>query len=219
MSRSFVGGSADKVAIGDVAAVDITGTVLSLHCWANPSAIAQGMVFAKWDGALAGAQYLIQWADDGVTARFQAAICDGVAVDAVTKAGTVGRWQPVGLRLSGGNLDVWVDGSNSSIASALSIQNTATALNLGWSIVDSVTFGGKIAEAAIWDAGLSDAEFAALAAGTSPQQIRPASLKGYWPLWGVSGTEIDLSANRNNGTVTGATRADHTPTTPPQLGV
>lgn len=41
---------------------------------------------------------------------------------------------------------------------------------------------GRIAEAAIWTAALTDAEVASLAAGFSPLLVRPQSLVAYWPL-------------------------------------
>ena len=71
-------------------------------------------------------------------------------------------------------------------------------------------FDGRIAEFAMWTAVLTDAEILALAKGIPPSQIRRNSLVLYWPLWGVSSPEPDLGGNRN-GTVTGATLADHAP--------
>ena len=41
---------------------------------------------------------------------------------------------------------------------------------------------GSLAEAAIWNAALSDAEVAALATGVSPLLVRPGSLVFYAPL-------------------------------------
>jgi hypothetical protein len=41
---------------------------------------------------------------------------------------------------------------------------------------------GRIAEAAIWSAALTDAEVAILAKGYSPLFVRPQSLVAYWPL-------------------------------------
>lgn len=43
-------------------------------------------------------------------------------------------------------------------------------------------FDGRIAEAAIWNAALTDAEVAILARGYSPLFVRPQSLVAYWPL-------------------------------------
>jgi len=69
---------------------------------------------------------------------------------------------------------------------------------------------GKMSEVAIWSCRLSATEIALLAKSKVkgiPLQIRPASLKGYWPLDdiadGISGdgeTFADRSGNGNNGT-------------------
>jgi hypothetical protein len=77
------------------------------------------------------------------------------------------------------------------------------------------TFAGTIAEVAIWNAILSPSERAALA-NVCPSGIRRASIVGYWPLWGASGTSIepDLSGNVNNGALTGTSSANHPPCTP-----
>jgi len=51
---------------------------------------------------------------------------------------------------------------------------------------------GRIAEAAIWNVALTDAEVAILADGFSPLLVRPASLVAYWPLIGRYSPEIDI---------------------------
>src|ERR1700741_5384202 len=43
---------------------------------------------------------------------------------------------------------------------------------------------GMVAEAAIWNVALTDAEVAVLAAAISPLAVRPGSLVAYWPLIG-----------------------------------
>ena len=73
---------------------------------------------------------------------------------------------------------------------------------------------GRIAEAAIWNVALADAEIAALARGIKPNHIRPGNLVLYCPLWGIHGPEIDLSGNGNDLTLNGTGRADHSPVTP-----
>ena len=73
-------------------------------------------------------------------------------------------------------------------------------------------FEGTIAEVAIWNDILSPEERTAL--GTAcPQSVRRTALAGYFPLWGASGTSIepDLSGHKDNGTLTGTTRANHSP--------
>jgi hypothetical protein len=46
----------------------------------------------------------------------------------------------------------------------------------------TTTFDGDVAELALWDTVLSDANVATLAAGTSADQVESGSLTGYWKL-------------------------------------
>lgn len=55
-------------------------------------------------------------------------------------------------------------------------------------------FDGDIAEAAIWNVALSDAEIAMLAKGLSPLRVRPASLVSYVPMNGAASPVIDIVA-------------------------
>ena len=72
----------------------------------------------------------------------------------------------------------------------------------------SVYFSGKIAEAAIWNIALSDAEVALLAKAVSPLMVRPEALIFYTPIIGKYSPEIDLIGGLSL-TVTGATAAPH----------
>lgn len=54
---------------------------------------------------------------------------------------------------------------------------------------------GDIAEVAMWNVALTDAEVASLANAIPPFLVRPASLVAYWPLIGVHSPEINLKSN------------------------
>lgn len=69
---------------------------------------------------------------------------------------------------------------------------------------------GRIAEAAIWGAALTDAEVAILALGVSPLLVQPANLLAYWPLVGNNSPEIDLVGGVGlTLSVSPPTKADH----------
>jgi hypothetical protein len=68
------------------------------------------------------------------------------------------------------------------------------------------------ADVALWNVILTATEFAALAKGARPYQIRHPALVGYWPLDGLQTPEPDLSGNANNGTLTNASAAFGAPT-------
>ena len=58
----------------------------------------------------------------------------------------------------------------------------ATALAYSADTTPGYHLAGNIAEAAVWDVALTDAEVAMLAQGVSPLLVRPAHLVAYWPL-------------------------------------
>lgn len=60
---------------------------------------------------------------------------------------------------------------------------TKTGLGVFTGSSDSTFFAGEIAEAAIWNVALTDAEVASLARGVSPLRVRPSALVFYAPLW------------------------------------
>lgn len=74
---------------------------------------------------------------------------------------------------------------------------------------------GPMAEVAIWNVALTAGEAAAHAAGVPANRIRPLSLKGYWPLYGIASPEPDLSGFRDNMTDGGGSSlaANHPPIT------
>jgi len=72
-----------------------------------------------------------------------------------------------------------------------------------------VDWAGGGAEFAVWDVVLTQDEVTALENGVSPNMIRRKHLVHYSPLYGVASPEPDLSGNKNNLVVSGATQIDH----------
>ncbi len=80
--------------------------------------------------------------------------------------------------------------------------------NLDWTPRAQYT-DGRIAEAAIWDAALTDAEMAMLGKGYCPLFVRPESLVCYWPLHGNYSPEIDVVGTFPLTLVNSPTHQDH----------
>jgi len=86
-------------------------------------------------------------------------------------------------------LDGGGKGTNTSSTAPTGIDNATVGCRaLGNGVYNY--FSGAIAEAAIWNAALTDAEVAILAQGYSPLFVRPESLVGYWPL--IRDTDDDI---------------------------
>ncbi len=76
-------------------------------------------------------------------------------------------------------------------------------------------FAGKIAQVAIWNTVLSDAQIAALASGTNPTAISPGSLIAYYPLLGDATPSVGTETLQNVGSPTYDT--DDSPGINPEL--
>lgn len=223
MARDFPGSNGNYVGIGDVSAIDITGTALTVAAWIYPDAIvAGGGVCTKSSNTVTGIQWML-YVDNNGGGRILFLIGDSGGLDSVSY-NTVysGAWHHFAGVKNGtgaGALKLYYDGvAAASASSSKSIQNTAYSCVIGNRSTNDQPFDGKIGEVAIWSVALSDAELAALAKGVSPRLIRPGSLNGYWPLWGVAYPEPDLSGNVNNASQTGTVgAANHPPAGPPVL--
>ncbi len=98
---------------------------------------------------------------------------------------TVGTWyNVVGVERTINDREVFVDGGNSgtntSSRTPTNIDSVAIGRELDTSAADS--WDGDIAEVAIWNVALTNAEIAILAAGYSPLFVRPQNLVMYIPL-------------------------------------
>lgn len=71
---------------------------------------------------------------------------------------------------------------------------------------------GRIAEVIVLPYAQTDEEVAAWASGINFAWAR-SLFHGYWPLWGLSSPEPDLSGNANPMVVSGPIKADHAPIT------
>jgi hypothetical protein len=116
---------------------------------------------------------------------------------------SLNTWTHVGITYDGASAKAYINGALSNTGSiALAITGEPMFLGAVGSPATSF-FNGRLADCGGWNVVLTAAEFAALANGARPYQIR--SDIGYWPLDGLQSPEPDLSGNANNGTLTGTT--------------
>lgn len=93
-------------------------------------------------------------------------------------------------------------GTSSQVPSGID----STVVGVDYATGPSVTrpFIGALAEAAVWNVALTDADMLALNAGVSPLKIRPDALVFYAPLFGRNSPENDVKSNARALAVTGS---------------
>lgn len=206
---------------------NLPGTALTIHAWVLRSATgSEHDIALRWGADNTSRVYLLGLAAAG---PIVVAIDDGVGADAVTASTAVGTgaWKSCALRKNGtgaGALQAWLNGvQDGSGTSNRSIQtqgaDTGSQFRIGLNSTSANPFNGRIAEVAIWDVALSDAELVALSKGANPVTIRPDHLKGYFPLWSDVATQPQLGGSNGNVSRTGSlSSADHAPVSaPPQM--
>lgn len=207
MARQFVAASSHTVLMGSMGVADPQAN-FSLSLWFNPVAI--GVAATLW-----------QADDNSNNNGYSLGISSGNALQAncfnnlpssktASSSTTVAAnaWQHAGMAsISATSMAVYLAGAGKGTNGTNVFTNLCTRMRIG-SKSASGFFNGMIAELAIWNANLADADFASLAAGEAPWFVHPEALVGYWPLVHGYSPEIEL-IKANNGTVTGATVAAH----------
>jgi len=137
-----------------------------------------------------------------------------IAYASTTSSFTQNSWQHAAAvfnSLSIGGVRVYLDGGNKGT-------NALAGSGSNGSFTDTVLGGGPgnyydglLAEWAIWNAELTDAEIAILAKGVSPLLVRPQSLAAYWPLASGQSPEIDIVGGYDLTLNAAPTIADHAP--------
>jgi hypothetical protein len=198
----------------EAASAVLTAAPLTMACWFRPVNTTTNFSLMSLS------------VDTGATDRFVLQAAGAVTGDPVrlqiTQGGTTSN---AATSSSGFTANTWYHAagvftsSTSRKAYISGVGGTADTTNLPPSGVNRTGIGyhitsgsrtvftnGRIAEAAIWDVALDDAEIAALAKGFRPSLIRPASLRLYVPL-------VREVADYSRGvalTTSGPLVADHT---------
>lgn len=207
MARRFV--SASSQSLQNSVAVIATAP-MTLSCWFYSSASSGNLLSVRSAGHSFN-YYTLRLA----SSKVQAAMSDDFS--AVTSAATDANYSTSNWQHAAG---VWTSTSAWTVLLGGSHKGTATGSVVPANI-DSVSVAelrgnyvdALIAEAAIWNVALGDAEVLQLAQGLLPPFVRPQSLVAYWPLR-EPGTVLEIdwtpwSPRRYDLTVTGATPADH----------
>lgn len=205
MSRDFPGSATNRIDVGDN---DVSGSTITIHAWVRPDTVAgTDPILAKWaSGALEYVFYLNAGkleATTGNGAGSNDAVITGVTVL------TTSVWASVAFRRNGSARNLFINGvsDKSDSGGSLSMAGNAEGTKIGGDGFAANYFDGRIAHVALWSVALSDAEILALGKGASPFLVRPKTMVGYWPLYGVAYPEIEETGLTSQGTQTGTVSA------------
>lgn len=205
MARNFVSASNMKLEIGSAI---LTAVPLTIHCWWRPvSATPLARLFCISDGSTNNSFSLEQQAAGAIRAKVEAGGTNTTA--ASTAIVTAGAWNAACVIFTSATARAaYVAGTNKGTDTA---NKTPSGLNTT-TIGDgggAAFANGSIAEVALWNIALTDAEVLLLAAGISPLLIHPEALVGYWPLLHGYSPEIDLIKGNNLTLSNTPTVTDH----------
>jgi hypothetical protein len=189
MARNFNGTSEYL----DHAAAVVTAAPLTMACWFRPDmASADLTLMAALNSAGSNTFRLAARGNDAGDPVSWRVTAGGSLVAADTTTGfSSGTWHHAcGVEASSNSRRVYLDGGGKGTNTSSRTPSGINQTRVGFG--NSAYMDGRIAEAAIWNAALSDEEVASLARGCCPLKVRPASLVAWWPLAGRFDPEISF---------------------------
>lgn len=208
MARNFVAASSQFL---EKTSAVLTAVPLSMACWYRP--VATNVLYNLMClGVVSNPNNffaLRHRATNVVNATTDTA---GTGVNAATSTGaTAGTWaHACGVWASVTSRAAYINGGSkgTNAVSSTPVGINGTLIGALYSGPKTNFTDGDIAEAAIWNIDLSDADALSLSKGVSPACVRPEALVAYWPLIGKFSPELDYW-RRNELTVSGATQVAH----------
>jgi hypothetical protein len=196
MARNFNGSSHSLEIAAAVSSYPVT-----MACWARPE-VATTDFEAMYLGVKAASMRVQLTFSGSVSAdpiRSTSVNSSNTAQFASTSSGfTAHQWCHAAAVIAGADSrTAYINGGSSGSDNVGSTSTSWDTLVISGRYSSNVIgrwFDGDIAEAAVWNVALTDAEIAQLAAGYSPLFVRPQSLVHYIPLFGragASGGELD----------------------------
>lgn len=208
MSRNFTGVNTDRL---DVANGIVTAVPITMACWFKPvSASANYTLMCNNDNTTTN-RIRLSTGSGGSAGSVLFATGAGSGSSSTSTSFSAAAWSHAcGVSSGVASRAVYLNGGGKGTNT---VSVTPTGINqfqVGIAAPNTGQFfNGDMAEVAIWNIALSDAEAASLATGISPLLMHPESLKFYAPLLAGLSPEIDLM-QANSLTVTGTTFSAHT---------
>jgi len=184
MARLFDDGASDYLQIDQAG---VTVPPFSMVCWFNVDVSNLEFFLIQIADKDVADQYHALWLD-GLDASdyVGAATYDGTWKEAKTTAGfSTGTWMhAAGVWADTDDRRVYLNGGNKGTETTSVTPANMDRMTIGASgdSTPEAYISGHMAEVAIWNVALIDAEVVSLAKGFSPLFIRPQNLVAYWPL-------------------------------------
>lgn len=192
---------------------------LSIWVKLNRNDATDQTLLSKYNGSIGplmrtlGGKLRMFWIDSGAGGH--------EAIGATTMS--TGTWYHCAAtwpRSTSPGMQVWLNGVVDGADTTNGTMNTTSDTTDGWVIgargnggsADSNPLDAVACEVAMWNTAISAAEILALSKGINPFMIRPANLKGYWPIYGVAAPEADFTDTPANFSLVGTlNQANHGP--------
>lgn len=191
MARNFLSASSQFLrGSGFSGTVDAVWTAA---CWAKPAATGVAGTLLQVDDGTDSNRYNLQISSGDLVQAFQTnnTIPSNKTASTSTSV-TAGAWQHACIvNASHASMSAYLNGAGKGTSGANSWSGTLSRLTIGARNA-SVFFNGAIAEVAIWQLTLTDAEILALAAGVAPWFVHPEGLITYAPLLQGYSPDIDI---------------------------
>ena len=185
----------------------LTGSILTMACWARPDDISGPRILMALNDASSEDNYHSLGLEGGFPIARTRGTGNADAIHAT--APTLNTYQHyAGVWSGAASRAIFLDGINkvTDATSETPAGIDTTAIARLSTLTPGSFWSGRVAEAAIWNVALTDAEITQLALGVSPLLIRPDNLVAYWPIF-TDGT--DVVGTFNATAFNGPTIADH----------
>ncbi len=193
MARDFVRASAQYLQLANA---PVTAAPLSMSCWfiGNDISATEGMLLGVGNTGLVDDYFSLSRINDDLAFRVRTAATLATATH--DNAVTARNWHHAcGVTASSTSRYAYLDGAKGAHNTTSVVPSGVNLTRVGRRPTNglSMEHDGKIAECAIWNVALDDAEVALLAAGTPAPLVRPDALVFYAPLEGLLSPEPDLT--------------------------
>jgi len=164
----------------------ITDVPVTISCWFQSDSVTASQALASLEDGV-NEFYLLQAAGAIAGDPVRAMSYSGTwRVAATTTGYSAGTWtHALGIFAADNDRRAFISGGSKGTESTAEDVAAASYIMVGAykASVPTGFFDGKLAELAMWNIALSDANAASLAAGVLPTAIEAANLIGYWPLF------------------------------------